>query len=128
MGGGISGRPLLSALFLGATAGCGTAGGGLKGAWNVVSIGAAPVSGPTFTLEGDKVSGFGGCNRFGGSVKVEGDTLRLGPLAATRMACDQLAVEQSYFDALESVRGYSIDGDKLVLTSESGAALVTLKR
>lgn len=119
---------VMSALALGAASSAAKSGGGVDGAWKVVSIGAAAVSGPTLTIEGGKASGFGGCNRFGGSVDVDGATLRFGPLAATRMACDQLALEQSYFDALGGVRGYKIDGDKLTLTSEGGTALVTLKR
>lgn len=125
--GQIAACAMVSALALTASTAA-IAGGGVEGAWKVVSIGAAAVNGPTLTVEGGKASGFGGCNRFGGSVEVDCATLRFGPLAATRMACDQLAVEQTYFDALGGVRGYKIDGDKLTLTSDGGTALVMLKR
>ena len=35
-----------------------------------------------------RVEGFSGCNRFAGSYTLEGDRIRLGPLAGTMMACE----------------------------------------
>ena len=53
-----------------------------------------------FTAAG-RVEGFGGCNRFFGSYKREGNTLRLSPLGATHMACPEgMDQEGAFFDVL----------------------------
>lgn len=43
--------------------------------------------------EDGKVEGNGGCNRFFGSVEIDGETLAFGPLAATKMLCPGPASE-----------------------------------
>jgi heat shock protein HslJ len=53
---------------------------------------------PTIAFEAGRVSGSGGCNRFTGSYEEEGETLSLGMLASTRMACaeDVMRAETAY--------------------------------
>lgn len=41
---------------------------------------------PTLTIQGDRISGFAGCNRYSGSINTL-PKLKVGPLATTRMAC-----------------------------------------
>ena len=55
-----------------------------------------------------QISGSGGCNRFSGSYQRHGDTLSLGPLAATRMACPEAVMHQemAFLAVLESVAWY----------------------
>lgn len=68
-----------------------------------------------FTDDGN-VGGFAGCNSMGGPYTVAGDSLHLGPLAMTLMACDQgMDVERAYADALESVTGFRRQGQVLEL-------------
>ncbi len=98
------------------------------GLWKVVGLGDKPLSGPTLEINGDRVSGHGGCNRYSGPVAIKGTSVHFGPLAATRMACDRLDVEQAFFDALEKVRSYSADGERLVLMADDGAPLLYLAR
>ncbi len=63
-----------------------------------------------------RASGFGGCNRFAGSFAVKGDSLRLGPLAMTRMACAQgNELEIRFAQLLERVRTHRINGRALEL-------------
>lgn len=53
-------------------------------AWAVVSGVEAPADAiPTLTLEDGNASGFGGCNTFRGGYEVDGDSIAIGPLAAT---------------------------------------------
>ena len=49
----------------------------------------APPHEPHLIFAGDeaRLSGSGGCNRVMGSFELDGDTLRLGRLAGTMMAC-----------------------------------------
>ena len=74
---------------------------------------------PTLTLEEGNASGFGGCNTFSGGYELDGDSISIGPLAGTLMACElqKMAVEGAYMPALEAADAWSIDGDELVLSS-----------
>jgi heat shock protein HslJ len=65
----------------------------------------------SLSFAGDRVSGFGGCNSFGGPIISDGEQLSLGPLQATRRACLESAVmnqETRFFQALQSVSGIGI--------------------
>lgn len=79
-----------------------------------------------------KVSGTGGCNRFAGTATIKGDSIGFGALAATMMACPPASMDQErkFFDALKSVRRWSIDPtrQKLVLLDAAGKPLVVLAR
>ncbi len=56
-----------------------------------------------FPEEG-KVSGNGSCNRFSGQVHINGDVIKFGPLATTRMACPEAVMNQEtkYLNALQA--------------------------
>jgi heat shock protein HslJ len=59
--------------------------------------------------EAGKIAGNGSCNQFFGSVEVHGDTIKVGPLASTRMACPDEAVmnqEGKYLEALQAVERF----------------------
>ena len=53
-----------------------------------------------------RVSGHSGCNRFTGGFVQEGEALKLGPLASTKMACapERMAQELAWFQMLDKVR------------------------
>lgn len=83
----------------------------------------------SFSADGH-VSGHGGCNRFMGQYKQEGEALALGPLAATRMACPEadMAREQELFKLLENTRGFRASHLELELLDENGRSLAKLVR
>jgi copper homeostasis protein (lipoprotein) len=72
--------------------------------------------------EEGRVSGSSGCNRLIGTFTLDGDALSFGPLAGTRMACPQPAMEleRRFYAALASVTGYAIDGEVLTLEGPDG--------
>jgi heat shock protein HslJ len=72
---------------------------------------------PSATFADGRVSGSTGCNRFGTSYTMDGETLELGEIAMTSMACPPPAdaVEREYTTALESVRAWRAEDDELVL-------------
>jgi heat shock protein HslJ len=74
---------------------------------------------PTLTLDDGSASGFGGCNTFNGGYELDGDSITIGPLAATLMACedDKSAAEAVYMPALEAADAWAIEGGELVLSS-----------
>ncbi len=57
---------------------------------------------PTVRFADGRASGFSGCNRFTGGFKREGDTLSVGPLGGTMMACPEprMAVEKVFLEGL----------------------------
>jgi len=74
------------------------------------------------------VAGFGPCNRYFGAYRRDGAALSVGPIAATRRACADLALEERYFAALTDVTGAAVEGDTLTLRDDGGAALMVLTR
>src|SRR5690606_41593790 len=68
-----------------------------------------------FRSEADgALSGSGGCNRYRASYEVTGEGIRIGPAAATRIACPEPetnAQEMHFFDVLERVDRFDIAED-----------------
>lgn len=64
-----------------------------------------------------KVVGFGACNRFTAGYEADRETLRIGPAAATKMACgdDGGTLESSFFLMLGRVKRYEVNGPTLHL-------------
>ncbi len=74
------------------------------------------------------VSGYSGCNQFTGTYTVNGDTLRFGPLATTRVACQgSTRLEQQYLQALAAINRYVLTSDSLTLFQGS-APIAVYKR
>jgi heat shock protein HslJ len=75
----------------------------------------------------DQITGKGGCNNYSGPFTTQGNTIKIGPVASTMMACaeDVMAQEMAYFKALENSATYAIQGDKLELRAADGALQVS---
>jgi heat shock protein HslJ len=85
--------------------------------WDLVQLGetadlAHLVPSIEFGTDGT-VSGFAGCNRFTGSFTTDASTLKLGPLATTKIGCPPPAstVETDYLGALSGVTSWSTTDD-----------------
>ena len=93
--------------------------------WRLVSLAGAPaIPNSKATLafpEAGRVAGNGSCNRFTGSVVIAGDTLKMGALASTRMAClasDVSAQEDQYLKALGVATRYGYQEPFLLIYAE----------
>lgn len=77
-----------------------------------------------------QLSGSAGCNRYNGSYTLDGDNLSLGPIAATKMACDEERNqrEAGFLQALSQAAAYSTDRNSLTLTDAEGKTLLTFRR
>ena len=99
---------------------------GRGGVVSSVTLEAARVT-ATFADDG-RITGFGGCNGFGGSYTVDGGSIQIGPVTATRMACIEPEgvgeLEGWYFAAVERVAAWSIREDRLQLRDGDGALQV----
>lgn len=83
--------------------------------------------GPTLEFDGDRASGFTGCNRWFATTTQNGEELHFGPVGMTRMACQaeaQAATERSFVAALEATRYAHYDADVLVLLDSQQNRLV----
>ncbi|MHC1550711.1 META domain-containing protein [Phyllobacterium sp. K27] len=80
----------------------------------------------TLEIADSRASGRGGCNRYSAAIKVEGDTVSIGPAMSTKMACAAAVMdqEQKFFSALEKVEKWKLDGTKLVLMDSDGSAIL----
>jgi heat shock protein HslJ len=73
-------------------------------------------------ITGGRIDVESGCNSGGGAVEVTADTIRFGPIALTKRACEAgpAAVEQAVMAVLSAPVGYVIDADLLRL--DAGAS------
>lgn len=77
-----------------------------------------------FDSESLRISGFAGCNRLTGTYTVEkNNSLTLGPITTTKIACRAMEGEQLFLDLLNSTSGHRLGTEWLILTNPSGAEL-----
>ena len=112
----------------------------VEGSWSAISVLydngiRSVIEGTNLTADfgaDGRVSGSGGCNSFSGSYTADGDTVKIGPLASTEMACTAPkgidAQEAGYFAALASARSFEQVGDRLTLLDAKGRMAVIFTR
>ncbi|MEF9932764.1 MAG: META domain-containing protein [Cetobacterium sp.] len=73
--------------------------------------------GITINFDKDRVYGFSGVNRYFGNYKIDGDKIKIGPLAGTRMAgpIQSLQKEQKYLKQLESAKILKLKENSLLI-------------
>ncbi|CAM2752305.1 META domain-containing protein [Deinococcus radiodurans] len=82
----------------------------------------------TFTASGTntlRLSGMAGCNRLMGEVTLSGAGLTFGPLAATRMACEDMTAEQALSRVLQGSGQVTLKGDTLTWHRSGGEVVLT---
>ncbi len=111
----------------------------LDGPWTVTGYnnGAGAVVSPvegseitvTFTADG-QVFGSTGCNSFSGPFTVQGDTIAVGQLGLTMMACEDalMAQESQFLAALQTPAAIEVSGGMVTLRDADGAMQVVLVR
>ena len=79
-----------------------------------------------------RVSGSAGCNNYSAQYTLGGQTLTIGPAAATRKMCVNperiMEQEQQFLKALETVATARFEGDRLELRTATGALAATLAK
>ncbi len=84
----------------------------------------------TVDFESGRVHGFAGCNRFFGAYAQKGDTLELGSLGATMMACAEpaMSIENRFLKSFAGALRVTVAGDELTLTPEAGGDALRFAR
>lgn len=80
----------------------------------------------TLILEDGQGGGSAGCNSYGATYDIDGDSLRLGEVMSTMMYCQAEGVmeqESAYLLALSQVKTYSIMDGALYLSLADGREL-----
>jgi heat shock protein HslJ len=94
--------------------------------WQLLAID-GQVTDTTATLRMDdagNVSGRAPCNRWFATTAAPLPAFQLTGIGATRMACDDLAKEDAFFDALSDMQSAALDGDRnLILTAPDGRSM-----
>lgn len=83
------------------------------------------------TLEFPKpgqITGTAPCNQYSATQTVPYPWFKIGPIAATRMACAELPAEQAYFAALGAMTLSEVSGDLLILSNDAGQEMVFNQR
>lgn len=108
----------------------------LNGAWRVTEIeGAAITANVKIVIDVDehKIHGNAGCNVLNGDITVnldKGNGIEFKNLATSRMMCPDIATEQAFLLALESVDNAAKGStpDTAVLKNAAGQTIISLKR
>jgi heat shock protein HslJ len=78
------------------------------------------------------LSGNGGCNNYNGPYKVDGEEIKIGPLASTMMACTEpegvMEQETQYLAALQMAESFQVEGQVLELRRSDGTLVVIFHR
>ena len=95
--------------------------------WRLQSIEGQPViAGSTATLGFygvGQAGGNGSCNRFFGTLKVDGTRIQFGPIGSTKMACagEAMAQESRYLTALQKAQRVERQGNILLIHTQGMA-------
>ncbi len=92
-----------------------------------------PVGGIVQTIyfsQASTTTGNGGCNQFNGPYTVSNQSLRIGPLGTTSMACEEAvaAQEQAYLTALQSTTFFELSGNQLIMRDGGGREVARFTR
>jgi len=105
----------------------------LSGTYTITMLGDIESRSQKLTLEFDensnKISGFGGCNRFFGTFNTNGDKITFKELASTKMMCpeENMNTEKNMMDALAQTTMYSLENNILYLKNET-SDLISAKK
>jgi len=99
--------------------------------WKLISYaGNNPLPGKNMTASFDtkEIRGSASCNSYFGSYQLKGDRISIGELGWTEMACLDpegiMEQEQAIMKLLSESSSFSIQGDRLQITTSSGDLLI----
>jgi len=83
-----------------------------------------------FSAGDSRVTGSGGCNSLSANYRRGSNTLRIGPVVSTRMACadpSRSDIEARFVAALEATNSFSLKGAQLTLLDSRALPLAVLE-
>lgn len=102
-----------------------------SGKYEIMNIQGAPVYKLVFEIDAseNKISGKTNCNTYGGNYTIINNQIKIGPLMATKMYCEEnvMKVEHSLFEAFNNAKTFVYDNNMFILSSETGVVLRAYK-
>lgn len=101
----------------------------LAGNWQMVSLDKKTLTGiknPQINIEPEagRWNGNDGCNQFTGSIRIQGNRLNVGPIAATKMACpDAPSPDVAAFLSGKDLQ-YTLKADQLLIRNDQNQELL----
>lgn len=83
-----------------------------------------------FNTEAGRLYGSAGCNRYSAGYEAPGDgELSISPIAATKMMCEHMELEERYLDVLQQVKAYEYDPQiqQFLLLDEEGIIIARFR-
>ncbi len=76
---------------------------------------------PTLNIDGAKVNGNAGCNSYFGTLSTDAasGTFTASQLGSTKMACDNMTVEQNFMSMMQKANKYVVNGSTLELYQDN---------
>lgn len=76
---------------------------------------------PTLIIDGNKISGEAGCNKYFGSLMMDttAGNFKASNIGSTRMMCDNLSSETNFLNMLEQANKYVVTGNTLQLYKDN---------
>jgi heat shock protein HslJ len=71
-----------------------------------------------------KISGRGTCNTFSSKVEIQGNSVSIGAIQATKMFCPLIDTERAIFIFFGKVNSYRVQGNTLTLLQPDGSKMV----
>jgi heat shock protein HslJ len=88
-----------------------------------------PIPDMEINLTTMKVMGTNGCNRYNGSIdNISESKIHFGPVATTRMMCENMEAPNQFDEALTKIVSYKREDLQLMFFDESGKEVLTLKK
>lgn len=93
--------------------------------WTLLAIDGVVIDAPASLRlsPSGEITGKAPCNGYGARNSAVLPALAVGPIRATKMACDKLAEEQAFFDALGQMTEVRLEGGHLVLSNADGRTM-----
>lgn len=103
---------------------------GNKGAMGAMGAKAAAIDVRFDAQQPMGMSGFAGVNRYNSRAHVQGDEMRIDPVASTRMAGEHaaMALERHFLQQLQQTRRYSLEGPELRFFNAAGQLLMVWRQ
>jgi polar amino acid transport system substrate-binding protein len=98
--------------------------------YNPAEVGgmSSPLGGTQLTANwaDGSVSGTAGCNSYSAAYTVDGDSLSIGQVASTMMACDQPTMDQetAFLAAMQSASSFKLEAEQLHILNDKGQVVV----
>lgn len=94
--------------------------------WTLVEINGAPFAARATLVFGQdgQVAGQAPCNRFGFTNNLPYPWFETGPIAATKMACPDLAAENAFLANLGAMTRVVLGDDGMVMANDDGGEMV----